>query len=120
MSLIEMRTPASGWRAWKSFITACQIGAKPRAEVSTRTAQPLPPAGPSSTSRLPEPPTPTSTGAKAPTGRPPEKEKSRVSSPAGTSLIVNLLLPVSEAPGRPVQAAGGAHQVAHAACGQQV
>ena len=88
MSLIETRTPASGWRAWKSLITACQIGPKPRAEVSTRTAQSLPSAGSSSTSRLPEPTTPTSTGAKAPAGRPPGKEKSRVSSPAGTSLIV--------------------------------
>ena len=37
MSLIETRTPASGWRSWKSRITACQIGPKPRAEVSTCT-----------------------------------------------------------------------------------
>ena len=32
MSLIETRTPASGWRAWKSPSTACQIGPKPRAD----------------------------------------------------------------------------------------
>ena len=42
------------------------------------------------TSRLPEPTTPTRTGAKPPAGCPPAKEKFRDSIPAGTSLILNL------------------------------
>jgi len=63
MSLIEMLVSASSQRWWKSRITASQIGPKPTAAVVISMVQaPARSAGSISTSRLPEPTTPTTCG----------------------------------------------------------
>src|SRR5450830_137415 len=61
MSLMQMRASARPQRSWKSVMTACHVAPKPTAAVRTSISQ-APPrlAGSISTSRLPEPTTPTS------------------------------------------------------------
>src|ERR1700744_2457651 len=116
MSWMETAMPARRWRSWKSRSTASQIAPKPRAEVSTSIRHPVPAAGSTSTSRLPDATTPTSAGANGAGVRPPSNEKCRVSMP----VIADLDSPVAEAPRRLVQPSRRAHQVAHGARGQQV
>src|SRR6185369_15928262 len=108
MSFTDTRTSASAWRAKKSSSTACQIAPKPTAAVvtSTRHAPPRS-AGSTSTSRFPEPTTPTSTGCCVPrVRRPPRYSNCKLS-------IVSSRSPVAEAPRRVVQATGRADEILH-------
>ena len=92
MSLIDTRTPASGWRSWKSRTTACQIGAEAarrgldvRPCSACRRAARAAPRGCPSRRRRP------ARARRRRAGCPPENEKSRVSIPAGRRSLLHLL-----------------------------
>src|SRR4051812_3173222 len=114
---MEMRTSATRWRSKKSSITACQIGPKPTAAVRTSMRQAPPRSvGSTSTSRLPEPTTPTRVaGGAAAIGWPPRYSNVRDSMGFGLAWS-----PVAETLGRVVKAARRAYQILDRPCGQQV